>query len=384
MSLATEAQAQETVFTQADGATLEQAGTLIEHHLQSLWARPEWARQIPPLMLWGPPGIGKSTLIRDLCRQLEISFIDVRLAQREPIDLRGLPVPGADGVHWQVSAEWPRDPDSRGIILFDELTAADRSLQVAAYEFILDRRLGELYAVPDGWYICAAGNRSQDRAVAVPLSSALANRFCHLELQVDADGWSRWALAAGLHPDVIAFINFRPECLFDMSGDVQRGWPSPRSWERVSTALLLAAEASLDEACLRLQIHGLVGRGAGTEFLAFRQWAAELPDVGAMLRGTVPVQIPERADQRHALCATMVYRLWRAEQAEQPRLLDGFFAISEKLPSDFAAMAMINALTGRDATETRTRSKQLFEHPRFEHWTRRHGSAFARQQGRAG
>src|SRR5699024_12415583 len=71
MSLATEAQAQETVFTQADGATLEQAGTLIEHHLQSLWARPEWARQIPPLMLWGPPGIGKSTLIRDLCRRSE-------------------------------------------------------------------------------------------------------------------------------------------------------------------------------------------------------------------------------------------------------------------------------------------------------------------------
>jgi len=374
-------QSAETIETPTEGATLAQARQLIEHHLQSLWAHPEWAEQIPPLMLWSAPGVGKSTLIRQLCHEHGIGFVDIRLAQREPIDLRGLPVPRGDAVHWLLASEWPRDPASRGIILFDELTAADRSLQVAAYELILDRRLGDLYRVPDGWYICAAGNRSQDRAVATTLSSALANRFCHLEVLPDQGAWHRWAQDNGLHPEVIAFLNFRPDCFFDMDGDVERGWPSPRSWERVSTALHLAGAGPLGPACLRLQITGLVGRGAATELLAFRQWARELPDVGRMLRGKATIRIPQRADQRYALCAAMVHHLWRGPDTERETLLAGFFRISEQLPSDFAAMAMIDALTGPDEATSQARSERLMGHPRFEAWTRRHGQAFAAQGG---
>lgn len=366
--------------TLADGATLAQAGSLIEHHLESLWAHPEQAELIPPMMLWGPPGVGKSTLIRQLCKRHGIGFLDIRLAQREPIDLRGLPVPREDSVHWLLSSEWPRDPDSCGIILFDELTAADRSLQVAAYELILDRRLGGLYQVPDGWYLCAAGNRTGDRAVAMTLSSALANRFCHLDLVPDHSAWNRWAVANHLHPDVIAFLNFRPECFFDMSGNVERGWPSPRTWERVSTALSLAESAQLEPTCLRLQINGLVGRGAATEFLAFRRWANEVPDVAAMMAGEIPIRIPRRADQRYALCAAMVYHLWHAQGDAQDTLLEGFFKISEKLPSDFAAMAMIDALTGPDEAASQRRNEILLSHPRFEAWTRLHGQAFAAQR----
>ena len=140
--------------------SLDQVSSLVRHHLHLLWRLPEQARVVPPLMLWGPPGVGKSAIVRAICESEGIGFLDIRLAQREPVDLRGLPVPRGDAMHWLLPAEWPRDPASRGIILFDELTAADRTLQVAAYELILDRRLGDLYAVPPGWYILAAGNRS--------------------------------------------------------------------------------------------------------------------------------------------------------------------------------------------------------------------------------
>jgi hypothetical protein len=126
---------------------------LFRNILDSLWNGKAAPDKLPPLMVWGAPGLGKSTIIRSLAQEYGVNFIDVRLAQREPVDIRGLPVPTGNGVEWQVSAEWPRDPESRGIILFDELTAADRSLQVAAYEFILDRRLGDLYKVP-GSVVC--------------------------------------------------------------------------------------------------------------------------------------------------------------------------------------------------------------------------------------
>ena len=122
--------------------TTEELDRLVRHQLKQIFDHPEQSEMLPPLMIWGAPGIGKSSIIRNIAKELGIGFIDVRLAQREPVDIRGLPVPDQDSVKWLVSADWPRDPESRGIILFDELTAADRSLQVAAYEFILDRRLG--------------------------------------------------------------------------------------------------------------------------------------------------------------------------------------------------------------------------------------------------
>ena len=166
--------------------TGEELEKLLKMLLEALAANPEIASALPPLMVWGAPGLGKSSILRDVARELGIGFIDVRLAQREPVD-RGLPVPGPDGVKWLVASGLPRDPNSRGIILFDEITAADRSLQVAAYELILDRRLGELYKVPDGWYICAAANRTEDRAVAATMSSALANRLLQVEIQEDVE-----------------------------------------------------------------------------------------------------------------------------------------------------------------------------------------------------
>lgn len=219
--------------------TAAQLHRLVNLQLDTLAKNPERAAELPPLMVWGAPGLGKSTILRDAAREAGIGFIDVRLAQREPVDIRGLPVPGPDGVKWLVSSDWPRDPASRGIILFDEITAADRSLQVAAYELILDRRLGELYRVPDGWYICAAGNRTGDRAVATTMSSALANRFLHVELGEDAEGWVAWALRHGILPVVTAFVRFRPGLLFNQEGEnLERGWPTPRAWERVSLSLI--------------------------------------------------------------------------------------------------------------------------------------------------
>ena len=110
--------------------TGEELERLLKMQLSALAEDPRLAHELPPLMGWGAPGLGKSSILKDVAKELGIGFIDVRLAQREPVDIRGLPVPGKDGVKWLVASEWPRDPKSRGIILFDEITAADRSLSM--------------------------------------------------------------------------------------------------------------------------------------------------------------------------------------------------------------------------------------------------------------
>lgn len=356
--------------------SVKELDALMRSILENLWpsATPALAEAIPPLMVWGAPGLGKSTVIREMAKSFGVGFIDIRLAQREPIDIRGLPVPKENGVEWLVSAEWPRDPKSKGIILFDELTAADRSLQVAAYEFILDRRLGNLYSVPPGWYICAAGNRVEDRAVATTMSSALANRFLHVELQSNMEDWIAWALAHDVHPSVSGFIRFRPQMLFSQQNEnLERGWPSPRSWERVSTMLkLLPAD---HPELLRHAVYGLVGNQAGVEFMAFHQLNVEGEDVlGWMLDPEKKIVIPGKADRKYAICAATSYHLLHGKgEAESKRLLDGFFRISLALPSDFAAMLMMDVISISPAT-----AEKIYHHADYNEWTKRHGTALRR------
>ena len=346
---------------------------LFRNILDSLWNGKAAPDQLPPLMVWGAPGLGKSTIIRNLAKEYGVNFIDVRLAQREPVDVRGLPVPTDHGVEWQVSAEWPRDEKSRGIILFDELTAADRSLQVAAYEFILDRRLGDLYKVPDGWYICAAGNRTEDRAVSTTMSSALANRFLHVELEGNADDWLEWAVDNDIHPSVTGFIRFRPGMLFNQeSENLERGWPTPRSWERVSTMMKILPD---DEEMIRRSVYGLVGNRAGVEFMAFHKTAQHLA-VKEMMLGVTEIDIPQKADLRYALCASVAYYVWRGQnEEERQKLLDGFYRISLELGSDFAAMLMMDVMKSGSECQG---SAKLLAHPMFKAWEKKHGKTFGR------
>jgi hypothetical protein len=349
--------------------SIGQVCNIVRHHLHALWARPDQACVLPPLMIWGPPGVGKSAVIYQVCDEEGIGFVDVRLAQREPVDIRGLPVPRDDGVHWLVSAEWPRA--GRGIIFFDELTASDRSLQVAAYEFILDRRLGDLYRVPAGWYLAAAGNRIEDRAVALTMSSALSNRFCHLEVEVALEDWVRWAVSHSVHPEVVGFIRFQPHLLFCMEGNLQQGWPTPRSWERVSVELEQAERTGLEEQSLRVIVQGLVGPIAATEFFAYRAVASQLPQVDAMLRGKIPISIPDRPDQRYALCTAAVH-----QADHDPSLLEGLLRLTLELSSDFAAMCLLDYLNSGGQAAVAERARRVFAHPLFDPWRARHGSVF--------
>ena len=369
----------DAMFDMSNAVSTEDLRRLLKLQAQKLIDHPELSKKLPPLMVWGAPGIGKSSIMRSVAEELGIGFIDVRLAQREPVDIRGLPVPGEDGVKWLVSSEWPRDPDSRGIILFDEITSADRSLQVAAYEFILDRRLGTLYSVPDGWYVCAAGNRMEDRAVAVAMSSALANRFLHLELKEDAEAWMSWALRHGIHPAVAGFIRYRPEMLFRQDGEnLERGWPTPRAWERTSRMLDLFG--SKDEELLRKVVYGLVGSRAGVEFMAFRKANMESADTLEMMTDPDrPVVVPERADRKYALCSSMAYLLWRGrDAADERRRLDGFFRICMELTGDFASMAMMDAMAGTGDVPEEECVEKLFAHKMYKRWAEKHGTAMRR------
>jgi hypothetical protein len=193
-------------------------------------------------------------------------------------------------------------------------------------------------------------------------------------VEPDLDGWVAWAGKAGIHPAVIGFLRFRPTAFLEMSGNLERGWPSPRSWERVARELQLAERVHLDDAVLRLAIAGLVGAGAAHEFLAFRSWAVQI-DARGMLLGEVPIEIPEAADRRYALCAALNHHVWRLP--ERRRAIAGLLNVGLCLSSDFAAMSLMDAL--RCAPEGAF--AEIVEHPLFAKWQAHHGHAIGNALG---
>jgi hypothetical protein len=212
-----------------------------------------------PVMLWGPPGVGKS----DLVHSMGLLVIDLRLSQLDAVDLRGLPRVENGQTTWCPPDFLPTTGE--GILFLDELNQADRSVQAAAYQLILDRKVGN-YKLPPGWTILAAGNRLSDAALANPLSSALKNRMAHIEVETTLEDWVEWAMRHDIHEAIVAFLKFRPELLntFDPTKREVSSFATPRSWTFLSRLLTTSPHASPYPLVV-----STVGEAVATEFTAY-------------------------------------------------------------------------------------------------------------------
>ena len=263
-----------------------------------------------PVMLWGPPGVGKSQLVAQVAEAHDVAIVDIRLSQMEPSDLRGIPFKNGTKVEWAIPAMLPDVAvhGAEGILFIDEITAAPPSVSAAAYQLILDRRLGE-YRVPEHWAIVAAGNRQGDRGVTYSMPAPLANRFSHYEVDVNLDDWAAWAYHNDIDAWVIGFLRFRPDLLFDFNPEHNPvAFPSPRSWEFAHRAL---RKFSDHPQLLTGGLEACVGKAAGVELFAFIQSLDNLPDIDAIVRGESQAS-PDEIDLQYAVAAALVTRAIRS------------------------------------------------------------------------
>lgn len=191
------------------------------------------------------------------------------------------------------------------ILFLDEMNSAPPSVQGAAYQLILNRRVGE-YVLPEGVSIVAAGNRDTDKGVTFRMPTPLANRFVHFEMTHNFEDWQKWAVNNGVHPDVVGFLSHHKQKLFSFdpkSGD--KAFATPRSWVFVSDLI----SDSLPDSMNSHLVAGTVGEGFAIEFMAHRKIAAKMPKPDDVLFGKVKKLEVDEISAKYSLTVSMCYSL---------------------------------------------------------------------------
>ena len=313
-----------------------------------------------PVMMWGPPGVGKSQMVSEVAARHQVPVIDIRLSQMEPSDLRGIPFRVGDHVDWAIPSILPDATrhGGKGILFLDEITSAPPSVSAAAYQLILDRRLGA-YEVPAGWAIFAAGNRQGDRGVTYAMPAPLANRFSHFEVEANLDDWTQWAYENDIDARLIGFLRFRPELLFDF--DPARNptaFPTPRSWEFAHRALQKFEDLP---DLLGPALIACVGQAAGIEFSAYLANLSRMPDLDAIVAGRA-TDVPRDTDLQYAVAAALVARALRSKGSNDIKEVLGHIL-------DYAARFPLREMGVMLVSDIhRNIGPSLFAVPQFANW----------------
>ena len=286
-----------------------------------------------PVFVWGSPGVGKSSLIRQIANDKSMEFIDLRLSLLDPTDLRGIPFFDSSNK----SAIWAKPeflPDSSskefGILFLDEINSAPPTIQAAAYQLILDRKIGE-YTLPINYAIVAAGNYESDRGVTYRMPTPLANRFVHLDFDLDFIEWKSWAYETKIDSRIISFLSYKPQNLFTFDAkSKEKSFATPRSWSFVNDVL----NSSLELELLKDVISGAVGKESAEEFMNFCKVVDRLPNINELINAKSK-EVPTNNSVLYALITGIVYSLKENSNVE---FITNILDYSLELPNEFSVM----------------------------------------------
>ena len=248
-----------------------------------------------PIFIWGPPGIGKSALVREFAESVGLPCVSLLGSQLAPEDIIGVPQIVDGRSRFCPPTLIARDEPY--CLFLDELNACSQEVQKAFYSLVLDRRVGE-FELPAGTIVIGAGNRAEDAAITRPLSSALINRLVHVQLRASAKDWLDWAGRTGVDPLVVSYITQRSDHLWSKPPKHEEPFSTPRAWDMMSNApKAYGPSATLEE--IGVLAAGLLTPAHARQFVAFAKLRDREHDLAAILKGDRGW--PERPDERDIL-----------------------------------------------------------------------------------
>lgn len=266
-----------------------------------------------PLVIWGGVGVGKSSLVRQLAEELGIPLYDVRLSDKEPSDLAGIPAPdhSTGRIVYMVSDLIPFvgitlsdgtvvTDDYECLLFLDEYDRCDKATENVSLQLTLDRVVNGK-RLPKKCRILAAGNGSSDNGTAV-LSDAAATRLVHFYVDTQGsealDSWERWADNEGIGEDLKGFARWRqPMFTGSASEFLELQKPTPRTFVAASRLADACDTLPFGEDVIEPIIYGAVGQTAGREYLAFRKLFKACPTQSQIVADPVNATLPQGEHQ---------------------------------------------------------------------------------------
>lgn len=345
-----------------------------------------------PLMMWGPPGIGKTMTVYDIGRIMSketgknVEVFANATSCLEPTDVAGVPTPvdvaGVTRYTAYLAPEWAYriseqyEQDERksnpefvappAIVFFDDIVAAHFQTQLAFLKGVQEGHWGDLRARKNVMVI-AAGNRVEDNAGANDMPTALANRFQHCYCNPTVTDWVRWAQKDGdVHPYVVGYIRANKGDLHEFNEEVasreEKAFASPRTWEKVSNRLKSGSiPYEADNALFLKMICGLIGIGTTTKFLGFLRNTSKVIPPEDIVKDPKNAEIPSKrqVDAMHATITSLEAHIrqhpedWEAAVTYSLRdeMVDDFgiqlaFTVIDIITNTMNSVELTKALTG--------------------------------------
>jgi hypothetical protein len=289
------------------------------------------------LMLWGPPGCGKTEGVAQVATACGAVLVDIRLAQYDTVDLKGYPKDVDDHMVWLPAKTLPvigndAFPDDRPIlIVFDEINQARPAVLGVAYQALQERRVGEHRFKPNV-HIVAMGNREGDKGVVNSMPLPLANRMTHIEVAMDHESWINYHLDSGGDPIFAAFFMYRPGliCTFDPSRPA-KAFGTYRSWSKASRFYTSPMPHALKVAA----ITGTVGDGEAAEFFGFVDIVDKMPDLDDIIKRPTKAALPDGVGMSYAVSVSLSARM----DAKDTKMLEAIDTYLRRLAPEFHACA---------------------------------------------
>lgn len=288
------------------------------------------------------PGMGKSSMIKQIAKENKLKLIDIRLAQADITDLNGMPFMNQETgkASFFPFDMWPTEdmeiPEgySGWVILLDELSSCSQSVQAAAYKVILDRQVG-MHTLHKNVLMVAAGNLTTDKAIVTRMSTALQSRMIHFEVAIDQKGWVDWANANGMDHRIISFINFKPDALhkFDPNhNDVTHA--NPRTWEFMSDIIKPMEVLNIID---MPTFAGTISEGMAREFFGYTEIFETLPEIKDIVAHPDTAKMGLEQSAHYAVTGLISYHM---EAANAKPLLQYL----ERMPIEFQVIALRGAV----------------------------------------
>ncbi len=205
-----------------------------------------------PVLLMGPPGIGKTQIMEQIARECQVGLVSYTITHHTRQSAIGLP--------FIVEKEYAGRPCSvteytmseivasiydrmeetglkEGILFIDEINCVSETLAPMMLQFLQCKTFGN-HRIPDGWIIVTAGNPPEYNKSVREFDIATLDRIKKIDVEADYKVWKEYAVMTDIHPAVTAYLEARPEHFYRIETTVDgKRFATPRGWEDLARFL---------------------------------------------------------------------------------------------------------------------------------------------------